>query len=612
MVGMKVTAGMVARGRALAEPSWSPDGKWLAYLESFDGRGDVMVVPADGGAPIRLTAEPGPQPTASYGGGVLCWIDPANLAFVAADGELHAIPLAGGPARQLTRLNGRVSAPIATPDGKRLACMLSTKNDQHIVVVDSSGQEWPRRVSLGGDFVFDPSWSPDGGLAWLEWNVPNMSWDGGFVRLLTASGELRTVDGGDDVSVAEPRFSPDGRTLAYVSDRSGWWNLWLYDPASGQARQSVQEEAEHGGPVWGPGKVHFVWSPDGSEIAFARSRNGFSGVHVAMIATGATRPVGPQDGAVSGLCWSPAGDRLAVLWGSAGYPTRLATLDLSSGSKTDLVCGTPAGFEAANTPQPEAISWPTHDGAVAHGLFYRPAGVPRPPLLVRVHGGPNGHVEAGFDPRTSYWVDRGWAVLQVNYRGSSGYGRAYLQALREQWGVHDVTDTVSGARHLAEHRLVDGARMAVMGGSAGGFTVLLCLALHPDVFAAGVDLFGVADLFKLAEETHRFEAHYMDTMIGPLPDQFQRYVERSPLSVADRITSPLLILQGDKDEVVPLNQSQAILDKLKRKGVEVELKVYEGEGHGWSQSGTVMDELERTSAFLRRHVLHVATERGER
>jgi dipeptidyl aminopeptidase/acylaminoacyl peptidase len=304
------------------------------------------------------------------------------------------------------------------------------------------------------------------------------------------------------------------------------------------------------------------------------------------------------------VSWSPSGDRLAVIWGDASQPTRLATLAVESGEVHAVSLGFPAGFETATTPRPEAISWPTPDGARAHGLLYRPAGVERPPLLVLVHGGPNGHVEAGFNARTSFWLDRGWAVLQVNYRGSSGYGRAYLQALREQWGVHDVTDTVSGARYVAEQGLADGARMAVMGGSAGGFTVLLCLALHPDVFAAGVDLFGVADLFRLAEETHRFEAHYMDTMVGPLPDQYHRYVDRSPLTVADRIQKPLLILQGDKDDVVPLNQSEAIRDKLQARGVTVEMKVYEGEGHGWQRLSTVTDELERASNFLRRHVLH--------
>ena len=229
-----------------------------------------------------------------------------------------------------------------------------------------------------------------------------------------------------------------------------------------------------------------------------------------------------------------------------------------------------------------------------------------PPVIVRAHGGPTGFVEAGFDAHTSYYLDRGWAVLQVNYRGSSGYGRAYRQALHGTWGVLDVEDTVSGAKDLASRGLVDGERMVVMGGSAGGYTVLLSMALHPDIFAAGVDLFGVADLFALSEDTHRFEAHYLDTIVGPLPETYARYRERSPVNVADKIARPLLILQGDKDEVVPLTQSEAIYKKLQARGVDVEMKVYEGEGHGWRRLATILDELDRVDRFLRRHVLHVA------
>ncbi|MGE3910947.1 MAG: prolyl oligopeptidase family serine peptidase [Chloroflexota bacterium] len=616
----RVTAGMVARVRALAEPHWSPDGRWLAYLESFDGRGDVILLRADGMGPARrLTADPGAQPTASYGGGILNWLDDTTVLFVAPNGQLHALPIAGGPVRQVTSLTGRISAPVASPNGRWIACMVSEKTTQHIAVVDATGEEWPRRASREGDFVFDPTISVDGAVAWQEWSVPDMAWDASRIWLLTPDGERKVIDGSvpgstEPVSAIQPRFSPDGKTLGYLSDQSGWWNLWLYDLASGRSRQLLEDAAEQGGPTWGPGSMRYAWSPDGRQIAVIRSAHGSSGVALVDVGTGELTACGPQDGSVQAVAWSPAGDRLAIIWGRADTPTCLATLNVDDGRMIVVAEGAPAGFEAAGTPLPEAITWQASDGETAHGLFYTPPsvvgqadGALPPPLIVRVHGGPTGFTEAGFDARTSYWLDRGWAILQVNYRGSAGYGRPYRQALHGNWGVVDVDDTVSGAQELARRGLVDGERMAVMGGSAGGYTVLLSMALHPEVFAAGVDLYGVADLFALSEDTHRFEAHYLDTIVGLLPETYARYLERSPVTLADQITRPLLILQGDKDDVVPLAQSQAIYDTLKRKGREVELKVYEGEGHGWRQLATILDELERVDRFLRRHVLKIAT-----
>jgi dipeptidyl aminopeptidase/acylaminoacyl peptidase len=613
---------MVARVRALAEPRWSPDGAWLAYLESFDGRGDVVITRLDGTPARGLTADPGAQPTASYGGGILAWLDAETVMFVAPDGQLHAISIRGGPTRQLTQLSGRVSAPVASPDGRSIACMVSSKTDQQIVIVDPTGEEWPRRASREGDFVFDPAWSPDGSLAWQEWSVPDMAWDASRIWLMTPDGERKVVDGGRDgtsepVSATQPRFSPDGRWLAYLSDRSGWWNLWLYDVASGQSSQLIHDEAEQGAPTWGPGGMRYAWSPDSTQIAVIRTDLGTSGVSLVSVAQGSLRPRGPQDGSVEAVSWSPRGDRLAIVWGRADVPTCIATLETTPGDsgETTIAEGAPLGFvpsdpHARLALQPEAVTWTSSDGATVHGLLSLPAGRPAdagpPPVIVRVHGGPTGHVAAGFDARSSYYLDRGWAVLQVNYRGSSGYGRAYRQALHGAWGVLDVEDTVSGARDLAARGVVDGERMVVMGGSAGGYTVLLSMALHPDVFAAGVDLFGVADLFTLSEDTHRFEAHYLDTIVGLLPETYARYVERSPVSVADKIVRPLLILQGDKDEVVPLAQSEAIYKKLQARGVDVEMKVYEGEGHGWRRLSTLLDELDRVDKFLRRHVLHVA------
>jgi dipeptidyl aminopeptidase/acylaminoacyl peptidase len=309
-----------------------------------------------------------------------------------------------------------------------------------------------------------------------------------------------------------------------------------------------------------------------------------------------------------GLSW--AGGRLAVLRSGARTPTELVVHEGEGlAERRTVALGPVAGFEAAGLTEPEAVSWPGEDGDAVPGRLYRPlrpaAGDP-PPLIAWVHGGPTDQWPVSFQPRIAYWQDRGWAVLLVDHRGSTGYGRAFQTALHGRWGEVDVGDVASGLRAAAEKGWGDPRRLVMMGGSAGGFTVLNVLAAHPGLCAAGVDLYGVADLFTLAETTHRFEAHYLDSLVGPLPEAADQYRERSPVERAGAITAPLLILQGSDDEVVPPAQSQAIADRVRAKGGEVELHLYDGERHGWSRPETVVDELRRTEAFLRRHVLRVA------
>jgi dipeptidyl aminopeptidase/acylaminoacyl peptidase len=257
---------------------------------------------------------------------------------------------------------------------------------------------------------------------------------------------------------------------------------------------------------------------------------------------------------------------------------------------------------------PEPITWAAEDGSLVHGLLYRPQGAPtsateRPPLIVLVHGGPTGQATAGFDDRAQFFCTRGYAVLQVNYRGSAGYGRAYRNALRQQWGVYDVADAVSGARHLADTGVVDVGRMVIMGGSAGGYTVLLALIHHPGAFKAGISLYGVTNLFTLAADTHKFEARYLDSMIGPLPETAARYRERSPIFSAGRIRDALAVYQGEEDRVVPLAQAETLVAALRRAGTPHIYERYPGEGHGWRKAETIATFYQSVLAFLKEHVL---------
>ncbi|HVM55721.1 MAG TPA: S9 family peptidase [Acidimicrobiales bacterium] len=598
----RVSAAMVAEGRTLAEPRLSPDGTRLAFLATQGGVARIVVVDLDGAGPeVVVTTDPPPIPTQAYGGGAFDWIaDGSGLVYAAVDGGLWRQPASGGPPRRLAIGGAPAAAPAVSPDGRLVAFVVDTR---HVAVASTDPDgPWPIRLTTGADFALDPAWSPDGrSVVWHEWDVPDMPWDGSriVVRDADASGEAKVVGGGPGIAVSQPRFSAAG-TLGFLDDRSGFANV-----VAGDAR--IDDDCEHGGPTWGPGERSWCWSPDGRSVLFTRNEEGFGSLNIHDLTTGERRRLGRA--AHGGLSWARIArggapvDRIAAIRSGGITPTSVVVYD--GDDRRVVARGPVAGFEGVVT-EPELVRWPATDGAELYGRLYRPTrevhGTP-PPLICWVHGGPTGQWDVQFRARFAYWTERGWAVLVPDHRGSSGHGRAFRQALSGRWGELDVDDCAAGLRAAADRGWGDPARFVVMGGSAGGFTVLNLLATHPDLCAAGVDLFGVADLFDLDETTHRYEAHYLHTIVGALPEAADRYHERSPVNRAEAITSPLLILQGDADKVVPLAQSQAIFDRLRSLGRPVELHVYEGEGHGWGRPATVVDELERTESFLRRYVL---------
>ena len=590
----RISAAMAAEGRTLAEPRLSPDGRRLAFLATTGGTARIVVVDADGGPEVVITTTPPPVPSQAYGGGAFDWLpDGAGVVYAGVDGGLWRQHVDGGPPARLVAGPGPVAAPAVAPDGTRVAYVVDTR-DIAVVGTEPDGP-WPVRLSTGADFALDPAWSPDSrSVAWIEWDVPAMPWDESrvVVRDADASGEPKVVAGGEGVAVSQPRFSADG-TLGFIDDTSGWANV-----VAGDVR--IDEPLEHGGATWGPGERSWCWSPDGGAVAYTRNEDGFGSLHVRDLRTGEDRRVGR---AVHGaLSW--VGDRIAAIRSGGITPTAIVVYD-RDGERRTIARGPVAGFEGV-VAEPEVVRWSADDGTAIVGRLYRPTDVALgepPPLIAWIHGGPTGQWDVSFRARFAYWTDRGWAVLVPDHRGSTGHGREFRQALHGRWGELDVEDTAAGLRAAAERGWGDPDRFVIMGGSAGGFTVLNVLASHPDLCAAGIDLFGVADLFDLDETTHRYEAHYLHSIVGPLPESADRYRDRSPVNRADAITAPLLILQGDADKVVPLAQSQAIHDRLRSLGRTVELHVYEGEGHGWGRPTTVIDELERTESFLRRHVL---------
>jgi dipeptidyl aminopeptidase/acylaminoacyl peptidase len=447
--------------------------------------------------------------------------------------------------------------------------------------------------------------SPDGTtLAWLQWNHPSMPWDDTqlIVRDLR-SGEETVVAGGPGESVLEPRFEPDG-SLLFLSDRTDWWNLYRWTPGA-DIVPVVRLDAEIGEPAWVFGSARYVRLDDG-RIVFARWRQGRDGLavretdgtiadlEVPFSAIAAVRAAGP--------------DAVVVVAGSPSAEPGVHRVDVSRSGVETLRPPRDLGLEPDQISVPEHITFDSVDGSgaprKAHAQFYPPASADsrgpegeRPPLLVQIHGGPTSAAVPVLSVGVQYWTSRGFAVVDVDYGGSTGYGRAYRQELLGEWGVIDVADCLAAARRLAEQGRVDGDRLCIRGGSAGGFTTLAALARDDTPFAAGADHFGVADLEALAADTHKFESRYLDRLVGPYPEARDVYVERSPIHHVERFTRPLIVLQGAEDEVVPPNQSEMIVDALRARGTPVAYLLFEGEQHGFRRAENIRRALDSELSF---------------
>jgi dipeptidyl aminopeptidase/acylaminoacyl peptidase len=481
-----------------------------------------------------------------------------------------------------------------------------------IVAVDLDGNSEAGRVlARGHDFNASPRLSPDGNrLAWLAWDHPNMPWNGTLLYLAEigaqgALGEPRAIAGGATESIFQPEWSPDGARLVFVSDRSGWWNLYDFDLAGGTTRALAPMAAEFGAPQWIFGMASYAFAGT-DRIVCAYSQAGLGRLAVLDLTRGTLTAVDTpftEFGSVRA-----EGDRVVFRAGAPDHPASIVSFDLGSGRHAVLKKATDildrADLHLADyLTKAESVEFPTTDGETAFGLFYPPhnpdyAGVDgeRPPLLVKCHGGPTSAASSTLNLSIQFWTSRGIAVLDVNYRGSSGFGRAYRDRLHLAWGVVDVDDCVHGASFLAERGRVDGKRCVISGGSAGGYTTLAALAFR-DFFQGGASYYGVSDATALARDTHKFESRYLDWLIGPYPQEEARYLERSPLYHADRLSKPVIFFQGDEDAVVPPNQTEAMVEALRRKGNPVGYFLFAGEQHGFRKSANIQRCLEAELAF---------------
>lgn len=593
---------------------------WLEPRAAEAGRQAIMVR-TGAAAPVALLPAPwsARDRVHEYGGGAMI-LHAGDVIFSNdADARLYRVPASGGTPAPLTPdLPGRVLryADMA-PDparGRILAVREDhraggePRNDIVAIALDGSSLVDGGIVLVSGaDFVSNPIVNPAGDtLAWLSWNHPDMPWD--RTDLWTAPldadgmpGAPTHVAGGPTESVFQPRWSPEG-ALVYASDgANGWWNLHLADPAT--PRNLCAREAEFAYPQWVFGLSIWCWA-DPRTIVSTVTRDGMWSLVRIDVPNGAVEDIVSPYTEIDEL---QAGGGGVFFVGRA--PDRAAELvryDLASGALTIVAGGAPLGIDAAYISRPEPF-WFTSTGDLpVHALYYAPTNPDfhapdgdLPPLVVLSHGGPTSIAHTALNLKTQYWTSRGFAVLDVNYGGSTGFGRPYRERLRDAWGVVDVDDCVNGARAMAERGFADPERTMIRGWSASGYTTLAALAFR-DVFKAGASHYGISDLETMTTDTHKFESRYLDRLIGPYPADKAIYIDRSPIHFADRLSCPLILFQGLEDKVVPPDQAEKMYDAVRAKGIPVAYVPFEGEQHGFRQAANIKRSLEAELYFLAR------------
>jgi dipeptidyl aminopeptidase/acylaminoacyl peptidase len=480
--------------------------------------------------------------------------------------------------------------------------------DNTLVAVDLQRPGPGAVLAQGGDFYASPKLSPDGTrLVWLSWNHPNMPWVGTqlWIAEIAENGSLappRLIAGGNSEAIFQPEWSPDG-TLYFVSDRSGWWNLYRCDIATGAVHPVCPRAAEFGQAQWNFGQSTYAFlSAEQLVCAYVENGRGY----LARLDVTSGKLVSFDLPYADFGQVRVAHGRLVCRAGSFTEPSAIVAIDPESGAVEVLRQSAPAiagselrGYFSAA----QHLEFPTERGLTAHANYYpphsadhaAPAGE-KPPLVVKCHGGPTSSASSVMDLRIQYWTSRGIAVLDVDYGGSTGYGRAYRDRLEGAWGVVDLEDCLNAARYVFNEGLADGERAVITGGSAGGYTVLAALT-RGDVFKGGASYYGVSDVAALARDTHKFEAHYLDWLIGPYPEQAGLYRERSPISHADGLNAPVIFFQGSEDRVVPPNQTEMMVEALRRHGIPVGYLLFAGEQHGFRRADNIKRALDAELYF---------------
>ncbi len=612
-----ITADLIVQGSiGLGGLTW--DGNDIYWIEGRPSEGGRSVV-------VRFTPngqvnDVTPQPfnvrtrVHEYGGGSYLVHEGTIYFSNFADQRLYKQTISG------VNLPSEVTPEPLTPEGEyryadgiidplrnRLICVREDHSKggepiNTIVSINLTNGEEIQVLVEGNDFYAFPGLSPDGSkLCWISWNHPNMPWDGTelWVANVNSDGSLgakKLIAGGVEESIFQPQWSPNG-VLYFVSDRSNWWNLYRYTE---EIEPLYPFNAEFGLPLWVFGMSTYGFVSE-NEMICTYTQNGDWFLATLNLQTKQLQDIQINYTAIASL--QVSGNQILFLGSSPTESSVIVKLNLETGELEVLQKSSQIALDEGYLSIPQSIEFPTENGKTAFGFFYPPTNkdyvaLPgeKPPLVVKSHGGPTAATASSLSLKVQYWTSRGFAVLDVNYGGSTGYGREYRQRLQKTWGIVDVDDCCNGAKYLAEQDLVDGNRMAIAGGSAGGYTTLCALTFRK-VFKAGASYYGVSDLEALAKDTHKFEARYLDGLVGAYPEEQDIYRQRSPIHAVDQLSCPVIFFQGLEDKIVPPNQAEMMVEALKAKGLMVEYVPFEGEQHGFRKAENIKRSLDGEFEF---------------
>jgi dipeptidyl aminopeptidase/acylaminoacyl peptidase len=612
-----ITSDLIVEGSVgLGQPAFDGDDIYWMELRPKEGGRNVIVKRTPDGACVDLTPPPFNARTRVHEYGGADYVVSDGIVYFSNFSDQRLYKQASAAEPQPLTAAGDVRYADACMDHLRgrLICVREDHTKEGSEAVNSivsvslqPGDDYGSVLVEGNDFYSTPRLSPDGSqLAWLTWNHPNMPWDGcelwvGEFGEDGKLGETRRVAGGAAESIFQPEWSPDG-VLYFASDKSGWWNLERI-ATDGEIERVFQAKAELGLPQWVFGMYAYAFA-SADLIVCSHIEQGVSTLATGDVHTGKLTSI---DCPYTDIQYLRATNGQAVF--RAGSPTDVVTitkLDLNTGQFETLRKSNDLEVYPRYFSVPRAIEFPTEGGLVAHGFFYPPQNPDyrapeneKPPLIVKSHGGPTAAASTALSLSVQYWTSRGFAVLDVNYGGSTGYGRQYRERLNKKWGIVDVDDCANGARYLAERGEVDPARLIITGGSAGGYTTLCALTFRK-TFKAGASHFGISNTETMARDTHKYESQYLTGLLGPYPERKDIYFDRSPINFPERLSCPVIFFQGLEDKVVPPDQAEKMVEAIRAKGIPVSYVAFPGEQHGFRQAKNIKRALDAELYFYSR------------